>query len=110
MATLLLATAGAAIGGGIGGAVLGVGAATIGGAVGSLLGSAVDARIMGALAPSQRVEGARLGNLQVSGASEGAVLERVWGRMRVAGTVIWATELREEVRTSRQGGAKINIT
>ena len=34
------------------------------------------------------------------------MVERVWGRMRVAGTVIWATDFREEIRTARQGGGK----
>jgi hypothetical protein len=60
MATLVLGAAGAAIGGSIGGAILGVSAATIGGFIGSTIGSVVDSWIVSSLAPTQRIEGARL--------------------------------------------------
>ncbi|MGM0583798.1 MAG: baseplate multidomain protein megatron [Pseudomonadota bacterium] len=106
MASIVLASAGAAIGGGIGGAVLGVGAATIGGAVGSIVGSALDGWLVSQLAPTQRIEGPRLESLQVTTSTEGAVIPRVFGRMRVGGNVIWATDFREETRTTRQGGGK----
>ena len=62
MATLVLDAAGAAIGGSIGGTILGVSAATIGGVIGSTIGSAVDSWIISSLAPTQRIEGARLGS------------------------------------------------
>ncbi len=63
MATLVLGAAGAAIGGSIGGAILGVSAATIGGFIGSTIGSVVDSWIISSLAPTQRIEGARLDTL-----------------------------------------------
>jgi hypothetical protein len=105
MATLILGAVGAAIGGSIGGAVLGVSAATIGGFIGSAVGSAVDSWIVSSLAPSQRIEGPRLDSLRITSASEGAVIPRLHGRMRLGGTLIWATDFREVRRSSRQGGS-----
>jgi uncharacterized membrane protein len=57
MASILLASAGAAIGGSIGGSILGVSAATIGGSIGSFAGSVIDSWIISSLAPGQRIEG-----------------------------------------------------
>ena len=88
MATLVLGAAGAAIGGNIGGAILGVGAATIGGFVGSAVGAVVDSWIVSSLAPAQRIEGARLDTLRITSASEGAVIPRLYGRMRIGGNII----------------------
>jgi hypothetical protein len=106
-ATLILGAAGAAIGGSIGGSVLGVSAATIGGFVGSTIGSVVDSWAVAASVPGQRVEGPRLESLRVTSSTEGAAIPRLWGRMRLSGTIIWATDFREETRKSRQrGGGK----
>ena len=60
MASIILASAGSALGASIGGSILGVSAATIGGAVGSFAGSLIDSWIVSSLAPTQRIEGARL--------------------------------------------------
>jgi len=106
MATLVLGAAGAAIGGSIGGAILGVSAATIGGFVGSTIGSVVDSWIVSSLAPTQRIEGPRLDSLRITSSTEGAVVPRVYGRMRMGGNVIWATDFREETKTTTQGGGK----
>lgn len=106
MATLVLGAAGAAIGGSIGGAILGVSAATIGGFIGSSIGSVVDSWIISSLAPTQRIEGARLDTLRITSATEGAVIPRLYGRMRMGGNIIWATDFREETRTTTQGGGK----
>src|SRR5210317_953030 len=106
MATLVLGAAGAAIGGSIGGAILGVSAATIGGFIGSTIGSVVDNWIISSLAPTQRIEGARMDNLRITSATEGAVIPRLYGRMRIGGNIIWATDFREETKTSTQGGGK----
>ena len=88
MATLLLTAAGTAIGG------------PIGGAVGALLGQQIDGRLF---APKAR-QGPRLGELAVQTSSSGTQIPRLFGTMRVAGTVIWATDLREE--RSKSGGGK----
>ncbi len=108
MATLVLGAAGAAVGGMVGGSILGISAATIGGAIGTALGSSVDAMLLSRLQPAQRVEGARLEALRVTSATEGAPIPRIFGRMRIGGTLIWATDFREEKITSTQriGGRK----
>lgn len=106
MATLALAFAGQAIGASIGGTVLGLSAAAIGGMVGSTVGSMVDSWIISSLAPAQRIEGARLESLRVTSSTEGVVIPALYGRMRVGGNIIWATDFREEVETSEQGGGK----
>lgn len=106
MATLVLGVAGAAIGGSIGGTILGVSAATIGGFIGSTVGSVVDSWIISSLAPTQRIEGPRLDSLRITSSTEGAVIPRLYGRMRIGGNIIWATDFREETRTTTQGGGK----
>ncbi len=106
MATLVLGAVGTAIGGSIGGSILGLSAATIGGFVGSTIGSAVDSWIVSSLAPTQRIEGQRVDSLRITSSTEGAVVPRVYGRMRLGGNVIWATDFREETKTSTQGGGK----
>src|SRR5690606_31694784 len=58
------------------------------------------------LAPTQRIEGARLDSLRITSSTEGAVIPRVYGRMRMGGNVIWATDFREETKTTTQGGGK----
>ena len=101
MATILLAAAGAAIGGGFGGTVLGLSGAVIGRAVGATLGRAIDQRLLGAGGGS--VEGARVDRFRLTSASEGAAVGRVWGRMRLGGQVIWATRFVETSQTQRGG-------
>ncbi len=106
MATLVLGAVGSAIGGSIGGGLLGISAVTIGGFIGSSVGSLVDSWIVSSLAPAQRIEGARLDGLRITSATEGAVIPRLFGRMRIGGNIIWATDFREEMKTTTQGGGK----
>ncbi len=102
MATIVLSAAGMALGGSVGGTVLGLGMATIGRAAGAALGQAIDQRIMGD--GSEAVETGRIDRFRLTGASEGTAISQVYGRMRVAGHVIWATEFQETKRTT--GGGK----
>ena len=106
MATLVLGLAGQAIGASIGGGILGISAGTIGGAIGTMAGSVVDSWIVGSLQPDQRYEGARLDSLRVTSATEGTTIPRVFGRMRLGGNIIWATDFTERVSTTTQGGGK----
>lgn len=101
MATLLLSAAGAAIGAGFGGAVLGLSGAVIGRAIGATIGRAIDQQILGG--GSEPVDVGRLDRLRLTGAGEGAAIGKVWGRMRVGGQVIWATDFVETVRRKRAG-------
>ena len=105
MASIILAAAGTAIGGSIGGTFLGVSAATIGGAVGSLAGAAIDSWLVASMAPTQKIAGQRLDTLQITSSTEGAVIPRVYGRMRVGGNIIWATDFREETETTVMAAA-----
>ncbi|SPF80824.1 baseplate multidomain protein megatron [Pseudoprimorskyibacter insulae] len=102
MATILLSAAGAAIGGAVGGTVLGLSAAAIGQFAGATLGRALDQRIMGR--GSDAVEAGRLDRLRVSGAGEGKAVPRLFGRVRVGGQVIWASNFEEHVTVSGGGG------
>ncbi|MEL6283480.1 MAG: glycoside hydrolase TIM-barrel-like domain-containing protein [Pseudomonadota bacterium] len=106
MATVLLSAAGAAagtaVGGSLGPAALGLTSTAIGRAAGAIAGSLVDQRILGPGA--QTVEGPRLDRIRIQTSTQGAPLPRVWGRMRVAGQVIWATRFKERLKTTTQGG------
>ena len=95
MATLVLGAIGSAIGGSFGGAILGFSGAAIGGFIGSTVGSVVDSWIVGSMMPNQRIEGVRLESLRVTSSSEGAAIPRIFGRMRVGGNLIWATDFTE---------------
>ncbi len=113
MATLALAAAGSALGGAIlpgGISLLGasLSGAAIGQAVGAMAGRYVDQALFGSSGQSQQVEGARLSDLQVVSSTEGAVIPRLYGRARMAGQVIWATQLDEEIITTTEsaGGGK----
>ena len=88
MATLILSTVGAALGG------------PIGGAVGALLGRAIDGAVF---APGPR-EVPRLTDLALQTSTYGAAVPAIFGRTRVAGSVIWATDLIET--RSRQSNGK----
>ncbi len=105
MATLVLSAAGAAIGSGVStgaflGGTLGLSGAVIGRAAGAVLGRAIDQRLLGL--GSAPVPGGRIERLRLTGAGEGVALPRVWGRMRVPGHVIWASDFLEIPGRSRR--------
>jgi hypothetical protein len=87
MATLVLSAVGSVFG-------------PVGRAVGALIGQSIDGQIF---KPKGR-EGPRLQDLKVQTSSYGAQIPKLFGTMRVAGTVIWATDLVEH--RSKQGGGK----
>lgn len=95
MATLLLQAAGAYLGG-----LFGTVGATIGTAAGALGGYLVDRALING---SQHIKGARLSQMQPLSGEDGAPLARVYGTMRLGGTVIWATRFEESANTERQG-------
>lgn len=102
MATILLSAAGASLGAGFGGTVLGLSGAVLGRAVGATVGRVIDQSLLGG--GSEAVETGRVERFRLMSASEGTAIAQVWGRMRVAGQVIWATKFSE--RTSTSGGGK----
>lgn len=85
MATLVLSTIGYLTSG------------PIGGAIGAVIGQQIDQNLL--FRPKAR-RGPRLGDLSVQTSSYGAEIPRIFGTMRVAGTVIWATDLAEHKSTS----------
>ncbi|WP_298198656.1 phage tail protein [Novosphingobium sp.] len=88
MATIIFTALGRALGG------------RAGGAVGALLGRQLDGLLIG----SGRTAGPRLSDLSVTTSSYGEPIPRPFGRMRLAGSIIWATDLRETSET--RGGGK----
>jgi hypothetical protein len=110
MATVVLQYAGAALGTLVGGPIGGI----IGRAAGAVAGSIIDQQLFGG--GKRRVEGPRLNDLRVMASEEGAPIPDVFGRMRIAGQVIWATNLEEVVETSTEkasskgGGQKTTVT
>jgi hypothetical protein len=99
MAALLLSAAGAAAGGALFGPI----GAIAGRLAGALAGNAIDRSL---ILGNRAIEGPRLSDLDVMTSTEGAPIPRVYGRVRIAGQVIWATQLEEVVNTSRSGGGK----
>jgi hypothetical protein len=104
MATILLSAAGAAIGGMATGPILGLSGAVVGRAVGATLGRVIDQRLMATGSGSEPVERGRVDRFRITGASEGAPIAQLFGRMRLSGQVIWATHFVETVTTSGGGG------
>ena len=109
MATLALAVAGAAVGSALlpaGVTILGatLTGAAIGSQVGALAGSFIDQSLFGAAGQSRALNGPRLTELRVTGSSEGAPIPRLYGRARIGGQIVWATDFEEEVVTTSQGG------
>ncbi len=122
MATLILGTVGSAIGGALlpsGLSILGatISGATIGGFIGATIGQTVDNALFGGGA--SKIEGPRLNDLKIQASTEGAPILRVYGRARLAGQVIWATDFKEIVTTTKQssggkglggGGGDVKVT
>lgn len=69
--------------------------ALIGGAIGSVVNSIIN---------PPHIEGARLGDLTVVSSATGAVRPVGYGKIRVAGNIIWAIPIIEHKKTSKQGG------
>lgn len=102
MATILLAAAGASIGAGFSGTMLGLTGAVIGRAVGATVGRMIDQRLLGGGA--RPVETGRIDRLRLQTAGEGTPIPRIWGQLRVPGHVIWASPVSEISRTHDAGG------
>lgn len=100
MAVLAVAAAGAWAGSaafGAGAVLWGMSGAHLGWMAGSMIGNAL-------FAPTQKSQGPRLGDLQVSGSSYGTPIPWVAGHPRIAGQVVWASAKREIATTQSAGG------
>ena len=87
MATLVLRSAGAALGTVLGGPIGGL----VGGAIGAVGGGLVDGLLAGALS-SRRQRAPQLSEIGITHASEGTPVRKLWGRLRLGGEVIWCTQ------------------
>jgi hypothetical protein len=99
MASLVLGTVGQAIGASFGSfSVFGfsISGAQIGGAIGATLGMAID----GALMPPIKRSAGHLSDITIQSSTEGRPVLRLYGRMRVAGQIIWASRFKESSTTS----------
>ena len=98
MAQLVIAAAGAAIGGMIAPGIVAFGmtGASMGWMAGSMIGSA--------FGPTQKGEGPRLNDLSVSTSSYGTPIPYIAGHPRVAGQIVWASAKREIANTQSAGG------
>ncbi|MGB5865909.1 MAG: glycoside hydrolase TIM-barrel-like domain-containing protein [Sulfitobacter sp.] len=101
MATILFSAAGAAIGGSVGGTFAGLSSVAIGRAVGATLGRVVDQKILGSGA--QAVETGKVDRFRITAAGEGDPIAQLYGRLRIGGQVIWASDF-EEITTVTGGG------
>ena len=94
MATLVLTALGTAVGG------------PLGGAAGSILGQQLDRSLA---APAAR-QGSRLQDLTATTSAYGQPVARHFGRVRTAGTIIWATDLVEHSETVGGGKGRPSTT
>ncbi|WP_066650240.1 MULTISPECIES: phage tail protein [Sphingomonas] len=94
MATLLLTAVGAAFGG------------RIGSAIGAIAGQAIDRELF----KGKGREGPRLTELSVQTSSYGSPIPAIFGTMRVAGTVIWSTDLIESTSKTSNGKGQPSTT
>jgi hypothetical protein len=94
MASIILTAVGNAILPGIGGTVLG--------ALGRVAGGLIDQQL--GLTGSRRLIGPRLENLKVQDSRYGAGIPLIYGHARVAGQVIWSSDLIETTREENAGG------
>ena len=97
MAQLVVAAAGAALGGFIAPGIVAFGmtGASIGWMAGSMLGSA--------FAPTQKSSGPQLSDLSVSTSAYGTPIPYVQGHPRIAGQIVWASTKREIATTEEVG-------
>lgn len=91
MAQLVLGTVGAIVGG------------IFGGPAGASAGWAIGSAVGGMIGPGQKSSGPRLDDLKVTAASYGVGVPYIFGHPRVSGTIIWASEKRENATTESQG-------
>ena len=100
MTTLILQSAGAAFGGLVGGPL----GAALGRSLGGALGQSIDRPLFFGGPSNTLHEGPRLTELAGISSTEGAPIPRVYGRVRLGGTLIWATRFQEHMNQQISGG------
>ena len=109
MASILISSVGASLGGFAGGAI----GAAVGRFAGSMLGRYLDQKLFGSN-KSFSSSGPRLKDMHIQSSAYGHMIPIVYGTVRLAGNIIWARPIREsgESTTSSAGGkgARIRTT
>lgn len=100
MATLLLTSAATALTSSLGSGALATALVTTAATVGGRL---IDQALFGG-GRDQTQEGPRLDDLRVTSSNSGAAVTRFYGRVRISGEVIWATNFEEVASTTSTGG------
>jgi hypothetical protein len=119
MASLVLSIAGSAIGSSVLGSGFSIfGAAITGAEIGGAIGTIIGAEIDNLIAPGTHYtrKSPRLSDVNIQASTEGAPIPRLYGRVRVAGQLLWATKFKETVLKKDQssgggkGGPKVTAT
>lgn len=96
MASLVLTVGGSAIGNAL---LPGIGGALLGG-VGAYVGGQIDSAIFG----NGKISGPRLDTLKIQDSTYGKTIPVIYGNARVAGNIIWASDLIETLSSDQVGG------
>lgn len=102
MATLAFSAIGSSLGASFLPTIGGLTGAALGQAAGAIAGRYVDQALFASSGQPRLLEGPRLSELEVTTSTEGKPLARVYGRTRVAGQMIWATNFEEKIITRTQ--------
>lgn len=102
MATVILGIVGAGAGALIAGPAGAWKGAELGWAIGTAIGGIIDQPKY----PKQAY--GRLSDLRVTTSSYGNIIPRVWGKVRVAGNIIWSTQLAEHEKDYNSGGGGLS--
>ncbi|MDX1922686.1 MAG: phage tail protein [Alphaproteobacteria bacterium] len=96
MASLVLTIGGSALGNAL---LPGIGGALLGG-IGAYVGGQIDNAVFG----SSHIKGPRLENLKIQDSTYGKSIPVVYGNARIAGNVIWTSDLIETLSSDQVGG------
>src|SRR5690242_11063934 len=117
MASLLLGVVGSALGDSLFGGLSILGATISGAQIGGALGAAAGAAIDAALTPGREItrSGPRLTDTGIQASTEGTPIPRIFGRLRLAGQVIWASRYRQTATTTKshgggKGGSSVSVS
>src|SRR4029077_5383172 len=78
-------------------------AAVVGFYIGGPVGAQIGWALGGFIAPAEKIKGPRLEDLSAPRLSYGAAIPRIYGRHRISGTPIWASELQGHESTTSAG-------
>ncbi len=102
MATVVFSALGAGLGSSIGGSLLGLSMTAVGRFAGAMIGRSIDNRL--SAGGGEIVESGKLDRIRMSSVGEGVPIPMVFGRTRMSGQIIWASQFKETIE--KAGGGK----